>query len=464
MAKRPGPERIARSGQAAEQNSLTITKVPSAAGKSSFAAMLLPEFETRRFAAARPLGRYTADSPSTKSSPRNHAVLRPNFSTSTPATHSIPIAGLLFARNCLISRTVKWNSVTFVFASLLLVSVVNLSAQSSLSERKEFEAVKARAEKGDAQAQFDLGSLYAAGTGVTRDERKAVKWHRKAAEQGLPRAQFALAREYFDGDGIKPDKTEAFRWFRRAADKGMAEAQFELGRCYANGYGVGDDVVEAVRWYRKAAAQNLPEAAGEIGNCYLEGLGVTTDTVEGVKWIRQAADLGYAPAQNRLGLCYLTGQGVAKDLVQAYKWFNLGAAQGGELAADIKVNLAKAGSKMTPEQIAEAQRAALQFKPGLSSTNSALPATGSASPASLPQADSSSTGAGQGGVLSVGAPDVTYEVYIDGSFVGNPVARLRLPEGSHVVEVKKPGFKDYRKEINVANGAELNLHVTLEKE
>jgi TPR repeat protein len=41
-----------------------------------------------------------------------------------------------------------------------------------------------RAEKGDAEAQFQLGYAYDKGQGVTADFWKALSWWRKAADQG----------------------------------------------------------------------------------------------------------------------------------------------------------------------------------------------------------------------------------------------------------------------------------------
>ena len=346
---------------------------------------------------------------------------------------------------------------------LFLGSAFELSAQQLTAERKQFEATKARAEKGDLQAQVDLGLLYAAGNGVAKDLGKAAKWHRKAADQGFARAQFLLAMEYAQGAGLKPDQAEAARWFRRAADQSLPEAQFALGKCYANGEGVSEDVVQAVNWYKRAADQNFVEAEGELGQCFLDGTGLTTDIVEGVKWIRKAAEQGYAPAQNRLGLCYLKGEGVTRDLVQAYKWLNLGAAQGGATAADAKMDLAKAELKMTPQQVAEAQRLAHDFKPHIPPAES-LPSLKNPDERSGISPGVATIATSQGGLLSVDAQDTGCEVYVDGSFVGNPPAKLHLQEGSHVVEVKRPGFRDYRKELKVSNGAELNLHVTLEKQ
>ena len=48
---------------------------------------------------------------------------------------------------------------------------------------------RAKAEQGDASAQFFLGSFYALGAGVLKDDVEAVKWYRKSAEQGDDSAQ-----------------------------------------------------------------------------------------------------------------------------------------------------------------------------------------------------------------------------------------------------------------------------------
>jgi len=50
------------------------------------------------------------------------------------------------------------------------------------------------AKKGDADAQFDLGYLYAVGRGVTRDEALAAAWFLKASKQKHPQAQNWLKR------------------------------------------------------------------------------------------------------------------------------------------------------------------------------------------------------------------------------------------------------------------------------
>jgi len=51
---------------------------------------------------------------------------------------------------------------------------------------------------------------------------------------------------------------------------------------------------------------------------------------------------------------------VPQDYAQAHKWFNLAAASGD---ADAVSNRDRVAAKMTPAQIAEAQRLASEWKP-----------------------------------------------------------------------------------------------------
>jgi TPR repeat protein len=368
----------------------------------------------------------------------------------------------------------KFNRLVGVLLLCLMGSALPLPGQPTEAERREFEAVKARANKGDAEAQLSLASHYANGTGVARDPAKAVKWLRKAADQGSARAQCLLGLSYASGEGVKIDKKEGALWLRRAADQGLPEAQFDLGMCYANGDGVPRNAVEAVAWYRKAADQGLANAQCELGNCYLEGTGVPKDIPEGVKWTRKAAEQGFGQAENTLGLCYLKGTGVTKDYVQAYKWFDLAAAKGDERADDARVNLGSAERYLNPEQLAEAQRLANEFQPHKGPAPGGSPASPTNAVPAAPgswdrQTNSTHSGsaavlAPKTGVVNVTAADDSYEIYVDGAFVGNTPAKVKLTEGAHVVEVKKAGFKDYRREIKITEGSELTLHADLEKQ
>ncbi len=75
---------------------------------------------------------------------------------------------------------------------------------------------------------------------------------------------------------------------------------------------------------------------------------------------RPLAEQGFARAQNNLAKMYRRGQGVPKDDVLAHMWWSLAAAQGHEPARKYRDRLAE---KMTPAQLADAQRLAREWKP-----------------------------------------------------------------------------------------------------
>jgi hypothetical protein len=150
------------------------------------------------------------------------------------------------------------------------------------------------------------------------------------AEAGDPNSEFQLGLAYANGQGVAKDLAEAVKWYRKAAEQNFAPAQTSLGYCYEGGIGVAKDDVEAVKWFRKAAEQNFAPAQSDLGARYCNGVGVAKDYVEGYKWLRKAAEQNFADAQNNLGACYYNGQGVAKDYVEGYKWWLLAAAQGDE--------------------------------------------------------------------------------------------------------------------------------------
>jgi TPR repeat protein len=210
---------------------------------------------------------------------------------------------------------------------------VPLPAQQIEEDRKLLVAViRAKAQKGDALAQYYLGSCYFKGHGVAANYVEAVKWFRRAAEQNDAKAQCILGACYATGHGVATNYVEAVKWYLQAAEQNLPEAQYNLGFCYAKGQGVAKDEVEAVSWYRQAAERNLADAQCNLGVCYAKGQGVATNHVEAVRWYRQAAEQNDAQAQFNLGFCYAKGRGVAKDVVEAVKWYRK-AAEGGDVNA-----------------------------------------------------------------------------------------------------------------------------------
>ena len=162
------------------------------------------------------------------------------------------------------------------------------------------------------------------------------------------------------------DYATAARLFRPLADRGDAYAQTFLGIMYGKGHGVPQDYGEAVRWYRKAAEQDYAIAQSNLGVMYNTGQGVAQDHTEAVTWFHKAAEQGHARAQLNLGVMYANAEGVPQDFVQAYKWFELASqfSTSQKERRDLAVRLRdRVAAKMTPAQIAEAQKLAREWKP-----------------------------------------------------------------------------------------------------
>ena len=73
------------------------------------------------------------------------------------------------------------------------------------------------AEKGDADAQCNLGIAYASGKAGPQDYEEAAKWFRLAAEQGQVTAQYNLGVAYAAGQGVPQDNLQAYAWVNIAA-------------------------------------------------------------------------------------------------------------------------------------------------------------------------------------------------------------------------------------------------------
>ena len=173
------------------------------------------------------------------------------------------------------------------------------------------------------------------------------------ADNKAVKEAYALALE-------RGDYATAMRELRPLAERGHAAAQFNLGLIYANGQGLAKDDVLARQWWEKAAVQGHAEAQANLGVLLVYARGGPQDYKMAVYWLRLSANQGNDLAQRKLGLMYERGDGVQQDYVRAYMWYSLGAAKGMEAGARLRDAIAK---RMDPEQIAEAQQLAREWKP-----------------------------------------------------------------------------------------------------
>ncbi len=68
------------------------------------------------------------------------------------------------------------------------------------------------AQKGDANAAYNLAVIHEYGDGVAKNLPEAMKWYRIAAEKGDRASQSRLGTMYLNGEGTAKDEKEGWRW------------------------------------------------------------------------------------------------------------------------------------------------------------------------------------------------------------------------------------------------------------
>jgi len=251
-----------------------------------------------------------------------------------------------------------------VFCSLLVLSAIaysadfkaGLEAYDRADYATAFQEWQPIAERGDANAEYNVALMYALGQGTAQDYQKAAEWYRKAAEQGVAAAQYNLAVLYTDGQGVGQDKSQAIQWFLKAVEKGIQDAELGLGQLYYD----TKNYPEAEKWYRKAAERGVPSAAFHLGVMYDLGDGVPNNYAEAMQWYTKAANQGYAPALTNLGILYYNAEGVKRDLVQAYIWFARADKMGDSLGSQL---LHTTTERMKAKDVKTAQAQVDQWQP-----------------------------------------------------------------------------------------------------
>ena len=128
------------------------------------------------------------------------------------------------------------------------------------------------------------------------------------------------------------------------------------------------DMATAVRLWKAWAARGNAEARTLLGAMYWSGEGVPRDHKEAARLYLLAAEQGYARAQNNIGFMYGFGEGIPpRDDVQAYKWIALAIRNYTSRNQDRRDQAIKdqatLAARMTPAQIAEAEKRVRAWKP-----------------------------------------------------------------------------------------------------
>ncbi len=157
--------------------------------------------------------------------------------------------------------------------SELMNKIIPSAQTEGPTPEEKFLQLRKDADAGNAKAQNGLGVMYYTGEIVTKgasgkimdnDPAAAAGWFYRAAIQGYAEAQFNLGLMYANGEGVAKDEAKAVEWFRKSAEQGNVDAQNNLGVMYYAGEGVPKDVAKAREWFKKAATQGNADAQANL--------------------------------------------------------------------------------------------------------------------------------------------------------------------------------------------------------
>jgi TPR repeat protein len=210
-------------------------------------------------------------------------------------------------------------------AAAIALLVPALRAQDGATGRFDAAALEQLAERGNPDAQFELGIRYLGGEGLDKDEKKAAEWLQKAADQHNLAAMNALGTLNEEGIGLPKDEKKAFEWYEKAAKYGFPLAQQNLAECYEAGKGVEKNPEEAVKWLQRAAHQDFAPSQAAYAWKLEKGEGIPKNTKEAAAWYLKAAQGGLIRAMTHLAYLYYTGTGVPLDYRRAEAWYRRAA-------------------------------------------------------------------------------------------------------------------------------------------
>ncbi len=225
------------------------------------------------------------------------------------------------------------------------------------------------AKNGDADAQYNLGSVYETGFGVKADILEAVDWYQKAAEQDHQLAQLKLGILYVLGDGVRQSVIKGTNWIHSASENGNKFATALYAKVLSPDVildTTADEIIRKIRPFvdlgeaksiakldailskeKKKAKQKEPELAErftgpakntlgkevEVRNDVPDFLDDKLTTVRGLEddniaFLQREANAGNLEAQYQLGRMYDVGDKLERDPQKAITWYTSAANQG----------------------------------------------------------------------------------------------------------------------------------------
>lgn len=233
---------------------------------------------------------------------------------------------------------------------LSAAEVADIAAQPSMGLYKAYAEFKmarygdarriwqALADRGVAEAWFNLGILAEDGLGEPSNGRLALEHYARGAAGGSVKAQYRLALLHIEGSIVQPDRQIAEQWLDAAARGGHVDAARQL-EVLRGGVDVDDYLAirliesegrteEAADAYRRLSEQGNMRARTRLAWMYETGRGVPRDLAQAAQLFESAATRGDAEAQFALSVMLRTGAGRPRDDAAAQAWLVDSASAG----------------------------------------------------------------------------------------------------------------------------------------
>ncbi|WP_287160139.1 caspase family protein [Mesorhizobium sp.] len=196
------------------------------------------------------------------------------------------------------------------------------------------KAIQQAADRGHVRAVFELGYLYATGTGVAVDRKQANSFYAAAADKGDPYGMTSWGRALFHGSGVERDTAKGLDLLLKAAAMGHTYAMNDLGAIFTEGRnGVTADQARAIAFLEAGVERQDMYSMNLLGRNYLSGAGVEKDPKTALALFQKATELGQPYAPSNLARMYRDGVGVERNPAEAQRLFEMATMRGDEYGA-----------------------------------------------------------------------------------------------------------------------------------
>jgi hypothetical protein len=160
---------------------------------------------------------------------------------------------------------------SFVLISMMTFSGTATAGSITRSTTDVFKFQQTLAERGNAQAQYKLATMYELGIGVEMDLVAASQWYSESLDNGIESAEDRLI--YLDIRQQGYDQHRHAAWMKKiqnAADSKDQNAKLLLGQMYSHGLGVSKNLGKARECFSSIDVLSNPIVAYELERINVE--------------------------------------------------------------------------------------------------------------------------------------------------------------------------------------------------